>query len=265
MQSQATNDNMLGEYLAVCRARLDPSALGFSTARRRTPGLRREEVALRANISVAWYTLLEQGRGSRPSAGVLNRIAHALALSDAEREHLYMLAQGRPPEVRYQSASATNPRLQRVLDALDPCPAILRSATWDVVAWNQAATVFLVDFAALPPDRRNLLRILFLDPKAGDIHPDWEGAARFMVGAFRAEAVGAGAADEVAPLVCELSELSPLFKQLWNESGVSNPTQGKTVHHPVLGTVTFEYSAFAVDGRKDLSMLVYNLIDRIPR
>ncbi|MES2257420.1 MAG: helix-turn-helix transcriptional regulator [Pseudomonadota bacterium] len=258
---QPNNDHSLGGYLASCRSRLDPVALGFPAGRRRTPGLRREEVAQRANISFAWYTLLEQGRGGRPSASVLKRIAQALMLTAIERDHLFLLALGRPPEVQYQPAPGCSPRLQRVLDLI-PCPALIRSAVWDVVAWNQAATVFLTDFAELPPDQRNLLRLLFLDPHARDIHPDWDGAARFMIGAFRADTVRAGASDQAAALVAELSERHPQFKQLWNEPGISNPQEGKTIHHPVLGTVTFEYSAFTVDGRSDLSLVVYNLLDQ---
>ena len=127
--------NLLGSYLKDRRARLDPAALGLPAARRRTPGLRREEVAQRANISPAWYTWLEQGRGGAPSADVLDRIARALMLTDIEREHLFLLGLGRPPEVKYRTGPVT-PRLQRVLDALSPTPAVIRTAIWDVAAWN---------------------------------------------------------------------------------------------------------------------------------
>src|SRR6059058_6605662 len=116
-------NNLLGSYLRDRRTRLDPAALGFAVGRRRTPGLRREEVAQRANISPTWYTWLEQGRGGAPSADVLNRIAAALMLTDIEREHLFLLGLGRPPEARYRSDESATPRLQRVLDALEPTPA----------------------------------------------------------------------------------------------------------------------------------------------
>src|ERR1700739_2779121 len=138
-----TDDNQLGLYLRDRRAKLDPKTFGLSSARRRTPGLRREEVAQRANISATWYTWLEQGRGGVPSADVLDRIARALALTPVEREHLFLLAQGRPPEARYRETEGVTPRLQRVLDALDLSAAIVRNSTWDVVAWNRAATVVL--------------------------------------------------------------------------------------------------------------------------
>src|SRR5271155_1801947 len=152
------NDNRVGTYLKDRRAKLDPAAFGFSSTRRRTPGLRREEVAQRANISPTWYTWLEQGRGGAPSAAVLDRIAGALMLTDVEREHLFLLGLGRPPEVRYHQSEGVTPRLQRVLDALEPSPAIIRTAIWDVVAWNRAATVMFTDYGALPPGHRNILR-----------------------------------------------------------------------------------------------------------
>jgi len=155
------------------RAKLDPTALGFPSERRRTLGLRREEVAQRANISPTWYAWLEQGRGGAPSADVLDRIARALMLTDVEREHLFLLGLGRMPEVRYQRNEGVTPRLQRVLDALDPSPALIRTATWDVVAWNRAATVMLMDYASLPPERRNILRFIFLDPRARAAQYDW--------------------------------------------------------------------------------------------
>src|SRR6266571_3080466 len=120
----------LGRYLRDRRSRIDPAAFGFG-GRRRTPGLRREEVAQRANISPTWYTWLEQGRGGAPSPDVLERIARALMLTDIEREHLFLLGLGRPPEVRYQASEGVSPRLQRVLDALETSPAIIRTAIWD--------------------------------------------------------------------------------------------------------------------------------------
>ncbi len=116
---------------------------GFPSVRRRTPGLRREEVAQRANVSATWYTWLEQGRGGAPSADVLDRIARALMLTDVEREHLFLLGLGRLPEVRYQAMGDVTPRLQRVLDAFELSPAIVRTATWDVIAWNRAAAAVL--------------------------------------------------------------------------------------------------------------------------
>src|SRR6201993_5088822 len=130
MDKADANENLLGAYLKDRRAKLDPTAFGFPPERRRTAGLRREEVAQRANISPTWYTWLEQGRGGAPSADVLDRIARALMLTGVEREHLFLLGLGRPPEVRYQGDEGVTPRLQRVLAALLPSPAVIRTATW---------------------------------------------------------------------------------------------------------------------------------------
>ncbi len=253
------NGKALGSYLKDRRGRLDPAALGFAVGRRRTKGLRREEVAQRSSISPTWYTWLEQGRGGAPSAGVLDRIAGALMLTEAEREHLFLLGLGRPPEIRYRGAQGVTPRLQRVLDALDASPALIKTATWDVVAWNRAACVVLTDYGALPPDQRNILRLIFGSPRVREAQHDWEGVARFVVSAFRADAARAGAASEVGQLVDELCRLSPEFEALWRENDVAVHGEGvKRLNHPVLGPVALEYSSFAVDGRPDLSMIVYN-------
>jgi transcriptional regulator with XRE-family HTH domain len=249
----------LGSYLKDRRAKLDPAAFGFPARHRRTPGLRREEVAQRANISPTWYTWLEQGRGGAPSAEVLERIARALLLTDVEREHLFLLGLGRPPQVRYRRDEGVTPRLQRVLDALQPSPALIRTATWDVVAWNRAATVMLTDYAALPPQQRNILRFIFLDPRVRAAQYDWDSVARFVVAAFRVDAARAGAAAQVQPLVDELCRLSPEFDAMWRDHDVRTHGEGvKQIRHPLLGLIAFEYSAFAVDGRPDLSMVVYN-------
>ena len=252
--------NLLGTYLRDRRTRLDPAAFGFPAERRRTLGLRREEVAQRANISPTWYTWLEQGRGGAPSADVLDRISRALMLTDFEREHLFLLGLGRPPEARYRKNEGVTPRLQRVLDALDPSPAVIRTATWDVVAWNRAATVMLIDYGSLPPEQRNILRFIFLDPRARAAQYDWESVARFVLGAFRVDAARAGAAAEVEPLVDELCRLSPEFKAMWRDNDVRGAAwRGRQAHPPPgAGPIAFEYSAFSVDGRTDLTMVVYN-------
>jgi transcriptional regulator with XRE-family HTH domain len=259
MSAFVTNESQLGAYLKDRRAKLDPAVFGFPPERRRTPGLRREEVAQRANISATWYTWLEQGRGGAPSADVLDRIARALMLTDVEREHLFLIGLGRPPEARYQGNEGVTPRLQRVLDALDPIPALIRTATWDVVAWNQAATVLLTDYGSLPPRERNVLRLMFLEPRSRAVQYDWESVARFVVGAFRVDAARAGAAAAVEPLVDELCRLSPEFKAMWRDTAIQPHVDGvKRIRHPILGPLAFEYSAFAVDGRLDLTMVVHN-------
>jgi transcriptional regulator with XRE-family HTH domain len=248
----------LAAYLKDRRGRLDPAALGFAATRRRTPGLRREEVAQRANISATWYTWLEQGRGGAPSADVLDRIAHALMLTEVEREHIFLLGLGRSPDIRYQASEGVTPRLQRVLDAMDASPAMVRTLTWDVIAWNAAAAAVLTDYGALPPRERNVLRLIFLNPHTRAAQADWESVARFVVAVFRADAARAGAAT-VQPLVDELSQASPDFAAMWRDHDVRGFGEGlKRLRHPVLGDLPMEYSAFAIDGRPDLAMLVYN-------
>ena len=259
--SLATQDGAgqaLGRFLQDRRAKLDPASFGFSSARRRTPGLRREEVAQRANISSAWYVCLEQGRGGGPSADVLDNLAKALLLTDAEREHLFLIGLGRAPETRYRQPEDIEPRLQRLLDQLSPAPAFIKTATWDVVAWNQAATVLLPNLGQLAANERNTLRMVFLDPRAQALYYDWETVARTAVAAFRADVARAGAMAEVAALVDELSRSSPTFKAMWQDNDVSDSAHAvKDLRHPVLGTMSFECSTFGVDGRQDLTMVVF--------
>ncbi|MBN3751970.1 helix-turn-helix domain-containing protein [Paraburkholderia sp. Tr-20389] len=256
--SMDANDNLLGMYLRDRRTKLDPAALGLPVTRRRTPGLRREEVAQRANVSATWYTWLEQGRGGAPSANVLDRIARALMLTDVEREHLFLIGLGRPPEVRYQAPNGVTPRMQRVLDAMEFSPALVRTSTWDIVAWNRAAQAVLTDYAALAPRERNILRLIFLDAHVRAAQPDWESVARFVVAAFRADAARSGAAKTIQAFVDELSQLSPEFDAMWRANDVRANDEGtKTIVHPLLGLIELEYSAFAVHGRPDLSLVVY--------
>ncbi|MBN9332899.1 helix-turn-helix transcriptional regulator [Devosia sp.] len=259
MVAAAGSNNMLGAYLRDRRERLDAVALGFSGNRRRTPGLRREELAQRAIISPTWYILLEQGRGGAPSADVLDRIANGLMLTEVEREHLFMLGLGRPPEVRYRAVEGVTPRLQRLLDAFEISPAIIKTATWDVVAWNRAAALILTDYGALPVAERNILKLIFGRPEIRSAQLDWDRMARFVVAAFRADAARAGASAEIGQLVGELSAASPEFAAMWSDNDVRNHGEGtKRLDHAILGPIELEYSGFSVDGRPDLGLIVYN-------
>lgn len=252
--------NSLGSYLKDRRTRLDPAAFGFALARRRTPGLRREEVAQRANVSATWYTWLEQGRGGAPSADVLDRIARAMMLTDVEREHLFLLGLGRPPEARYREPEGITPRLQRLLDTLEHSPAFIRTATWDVIAWNKAASAVLTDYSALPEGQRNVLRMMFRDSRVRAAQSNWESVARYVVASFRADVARAGAARNVQSLVDELCATSPEFARLWRDNDVpgGHGDGVKILHHPIAGELSMEFSGFAVDGRPDLTMVVYN-------
>ena len=254
-----TDESSLGNYLKDRRARLDPTAFGLPLMRRRTPGLRREEVAQRANVSATWYTWLEQGRGGAPSADVLDRIARAMMLTDVEREHLFLLGLGRPPEVRYRAPEGITPRLQRVLDTLDHSPAFIRTATWDVIAWNKAAAAVMTDYSTLPNSQRNVLRMMFGDSRVRAAQTDWQSVARYVVASFRADVARAGAARNVQSLVDELCATSPEFAVMWRDNDVQAHGDGlKVLHHPIAGKLSMEFSGFAVDGRPDLTMVIYN-------
>lgn len=254
-----THSVSFGAYLRDRRSRLDPVALGFSNTRRRTPGLRREEVAQRANISATWYTWLEQGRGGAPSADALDRIAKGLLLTESERGHLYMLALGHPPEVKYRISDGITPRLQRVLDALEYSPAIVKTPLWDIVAWNKAAAAVLTNYGELSPDQRNILKIVFCTPHIREMQVDWSQLARSVVAAFRADVIRAGASTDVQQFVTELGARSPEFLMLWQNNDVLPQGEGtKRLQHPVVGLIELEYSGFSVEGRPDLGLIVYN-------
>lgn len=255
----STDDNPLGIFLRDRRARLDPASYGFSPARRRTPGLRREEVAQRAHVSATWYTWLEQGRGGSPSVDVLDRLARALELDAVEREHLFLLAQQRPPQVKYEAPQGATPRLQHVLDAMTYSPAFVRTVRWDIVAWNHAATRVLGDYAAFPPEQRNSLRLIFGNPQVRERMTEWESDARAIVATFRAEIARVGASREVEALVAELCGQSPEFAAMWLDHDVRRYGEGtKHMRHPIVGPIALDYSVFAVNDQPGLSMVVYS-------
>jgi len=261
-----SDDNLLGTYLKDRRAKLDPEAFGIAPTRRRTPGLRREEVAQRANVSATWYTWLEQGRGGAPSSDVLDRISRALALTAAEREHLFLLAQNRRPEVDHVPPEPITPQLQRVLDSLELSPACVRTATWDIIAWNAAAAAVLTDYGTLAPEQRNVLRLFFCDPRVRAKMANWEVEARFVVAAFRSDIARAGASERARGLIEDLCRASPEFEAIWNEYDVRNFGEGtKRYNHPLVGAITLEYSSFAVDGRPDLGLLIHTPATAIDR
>lgn len=258
--SDSSSRSPLGSYLRERRARLDPVALGLPTARRRTPGLRREEVAQRACVSATWYTWLEQGRGGAPSTEALERIAGALMLDTAEREHLFLLAQHRPPRTADAAPTRITSGLRGVLDALPASPAFIKNAAWDVLAWNRAAAVVLTDYALLPPQRRNILHLVFSRPGAMQTMPNWEQVARFVVATFRAETTRAGEAiaARAAELVAELGAASPAFRAMWDAGDVRRHGAGtKHIHKPGAGAIGLDYSAFAIEDQPGLSLVVY--------
>jgi transcriptional regulator with XRE-family HTH domain len=249
----------LGNYLKLCRGRLDPVHFGISASRRRTPGLRREELAQRAGISVTWYTWLEQGRGGGPSREVLSRVAKALLLTKIEREHLFLLAFGSADGCITNSLVEDVPaRLQRVLDAYVGNPAYIKTQRWDLLAWNEAANA-VFGYEGLAVHDRNLLRRMFLNEETRSLVDDWDGVASFVVSTFRREVAHASDDSALQDLVAELCESSAEFRKLWLQHEVR--THGSGIKHlrlPEGRKLDLEYSAFVVDDSPELTMVVFN-------
>lgn len=244
----------LGQFLRTRRARLRPADVGLPQGpRRRTPGLRREEVALLADVGASWYTWLEQGRPIHVSEPFLERLARALRLSPTERAHLFELAQGRPAARPAIAPTTVSPALQRVLDA-HPFPAIVSTPRWDFLAWNRPAAILYGDFARLPVERRNGLWSMFTDPHRRALIPDWEKAARKSVARFRLDAARVADRAEFDALAAELTRVSPDFARFWGEYDLTEITEGsKDLVHPEVGEIAFEHMTlthFEPDGRE---------------
>ncbi|WP_394835544.1 helix-turn-helix transcriptional regulator [Pendulispora rubella] len=248
----------LGAFLRSRRARLSPRDAGFAgEARRRTPGLRREEVAHLAGVGVTWYTWFEQGRDIQVSTQFLECISRALRLDATEREHLFGLAQNRPPPRGPSSAPEIAPALRRMLASI-PGPAYLTTARWDVLAWNESLSAVFGDLESTPPAHRNMLWLVFTYPAYAARMTEWESDARSMLARFRVE-FGRHRDDAAfGQLVRELKEASADFRRWWPEQDVLAPGEGvKRFQHPVAGEIEFEHTSFVVDGGSDLRLVVY--------
>lgn len=250
--------NTLPAFLRDRRERLHPE----SHERRRTPGLRREEVAARAGVSVTWYTWLEQGRGGVPSDEVLERLARALELDAANREVLFLLAHDRPPPRIPAPVAEVSPALQRVLDNLN-VPAFVKTPTFQIVAWNRAAVAVLGDYSQLPHRERNLLRRIF---SAGAEHhmpiEHVDDVRRACLASFRVDITRAGDRDEANALIEELMTNSPDFRRLWDEGEFrSHGVSLKRIVRPDVGEIALETSVFHVEGGQGLTMFVFSPID----
>lgn len=232
------------------------------TGRRRVAGLRREELAQLAGMSVDYLNRLEQGRARTASHAVLDSLAAALRLDGAERAHLFDLAADhRPPpgtgDRALQEVTATT---RRLLDALDDAysPAFVLGRYTDVLAGNRLASALIADFAALPPRDRNQARFVFLDPYARELYGEWESVAADTAAMLRMEA-GRRPDDRVlSALVGELSASSPAFRSLWADQRVIERADGtKAYRHPVVGGLTVSYQALRVAGQEDQTLFVY--------
>ena len=234
----------LAEFLRSRRAAVDPTDVGLpGGGRRRAPGLRREEVALLAGVSVTWYTWLEQGRPINASRQVLEALARTLLLDDAETAHLLVLAD---PE---GAAAATGVDLRpvpdallRLLAALDPAPAYVLGPRWEYLAWNQAQQRLFPSAAELDEAERNLLAIVCTDPSARALIVDWEDEVGHQVAWFRADTAPIRSDPEVVALVERLTASSPTFRQAWERHDVSGfRSRLRRYQHPTAGRLTFEY------------------------
>ncbi|GAA3369706.1 helix-turn-helix domain-containing protein [Streptomyces antimycoticus] len=234
----------LGAFLKARRAQLAPQDLGLpeTDSRRKVAGLRRQEVAQLAAISVDYYTRLEQGR-VRASASVLATLARALRLDDDQQKYLYELA-GRSdarPRRRRGPAQRIRPAMRRLLDQLTGSPAVVLGKRMDILAWNVAAAALFTDFSVTPPGRRNYVRLLFTDPVVRALHREWEHDARDAVAALRMEAAADPDDPELAQLVGELSVQDADFRTWWAEHRVNNLSYGtKHYRHRLVGDLTLD-------------------------
>jgi len=254
--ASGTQRRQLIEFLKGCRGRLTPAQVGLpDTNRRRTPGLRREDVAALAGVSVTWYTWLEQGRDIQVSADVLERISSTLRMSPDEREYLFALVQHRPAPPSAVRKESVSPTLLRMLNAL-ALPAMILTRRWDVIAWNPLIAI-IRDYDALPPERRNLLRILLVEDEVYRKDPDlYEATARRLLAKFRVDYSQAHGDPAFEELIAELTASCPVFTRLWGLAEVVG-THDAVVTHPRGHGVTFEHTSYVPEGSPNLRLIIF--------
>lgn len=252
-------DTALGNFLRNRRAQISPPEGG---TRRRVSGLRREEVAMRAQVSTDYYSRLEQGRHRRPSESVLHALAEALELEEVETRHLFDLARSVADPTSRSSPSPTEqtvrPSLLQLLDSFTAHPAFVRGRRTEVLAMNPLAATLLADLPARPPGQRALIRWAFLDPEAHSRYVDWEQVVRSMVGTLRLDAGRHPHDPLLAELVTELSEGSEQFRAWWADHRVVERRDGiKRLNHPLVGRIDIRYEALQVTGVEDQTLFIY--------
>ncbi|WP_194925136.1 helix-turn-helix transcriptional regulator [Catenulispora pinisilvae] len=269
----ARGDTGLGDFLRSRRAAVDPHEAGMPDdgRLRRVPGLRREELAMLAHVSVDYIVRLEQGRTTRVSRSVLDALADALRLKPDERDYLFTVADVTPGAVSVGSmASAASaptrrpsqpepaPRLRQLLDTMPDVPAIVVDHRMDVLAWNRGAAGLLTDFSALPPAHRNLIRLTFLDQSFRALYGDWQRAAKDCVATLRMEAGRRTDDAALNALVGELSVRDQDFRTWWATHQVRGPSQlVKTYRHPIAGTMDLDVQQFSVDTHPDQKLIAF--------
>jgi transcriptional regulator with XRE-family HTH domain len=250
----------LADFLRTRRASIKPEDVGLPNGgRRRTPGLRREEVAHLAGVGTTWYTWLEQGRDVRASLDVLEAISRALRLSAAERTHLVLLGRGEePPPVR-QPAERATPELRRLVEHLGPSPAFLLGRRWDYLAWNKAAVALFGDLGEVPRPRRNHAWLTFMDPRRREMLTDWEESSRLLVAKFRADSARHLGDPEFEELVHALRQSSAEFCNEWKRHEVAQTGEGrKELRHPDAGLLAFAHAVFHPAEAPEQRLILYS-------
>ncbi|CAI1036330.1 TPA: helix-turn-helix transcriptional regulator [Serratia fonticola] len=249
----------LADFLRMKREKLSPQAVGLpSGTRRRTPGLRREEVAALAGVGLTWYTWLEQGREINASVEFLEDLARVLKLDATERYHLFLLAHQRPPVVAGHQWCQVTPLVRRLLDDLTLRPAYVMNLSWDIIAWNPAADR-LFAIAEHQPQQRNMLWMLFADPELNQRLMGWQEQAPQILASFRRDYARAPQDATMLQRIQALSDVSPQFRQLWQQHDIHGRCQGqRTFLVAGAGEVTFEHASFIVDEDNHLRLVMYS-------
>ncbi|HZH56951.1 helix-turn-helix domain-containing protein [Yanghanlia caeni] len=254
--SDSIRRKALGDFLRSARARVQPESVGLPAGqRRRTPGLRREEVAQLCGISTTWYTWIEQGRPVTVSPAVLARLAGVLRLQRAERQYLFELAECTDPEHERMQGDALPPVLADCVHSITAAAYIL-DRCWNVMSWNQP---FLQLFDGWPvrDARPNLLRYIFLDPAARSLVVDWEERASRVVAEFRADAGAHTGEDDVREVIQELLRESPLFAHWWTRHTVIDRRGGvRDFQHPREGRLSYQQITFRLATRPDCKLVM---------
>jgi transcriptional regulator with XRE-family HTH domain len=259
-------DRQRAEFLRSCRARIKPSDLGLpEPQRRRTEGLRREDVAALSGVSVAWYTWLEQGRQMRVSDEVLERISHTFRLTEDERVYLFSLVQQRPPRLQHDGPQEPPPEIVRMINAA-AVPAVILNLRWDVLAWNRLNSAILRDYAAVPQAQRNLLEILFTGPSSAEDPEEFEKTAARLLAKLRVNYSASGRDPQFESLIRRLESLSPLFRRMWRAPEINVRAYGAhRFHHPQLGELAFENTAYVPDGHPAIRVVMFTPLDGATR
>ncbi|GAA1113284.1 helix-turn-helix transcriptional regulator [Kribbella jejuensis] len=249
----------LGQFLQSRRSKVRPDDVGLPPGRdRRVSGLRREEVALLANVSVDYYVRLEQGRAGNPSTAVLTAVADALRLDRTERDHLRQLACSAPPAV--PPKTAVRPQLRAMIEAMHELPALVVDRLSNVLAWNAAALEVVADFEN--GAERNLARLYFLDPSAREYYADWQTVARDAVALLRRASAEYADDTELSTLAAELRAASPDFDGFWTSNDVQNRSHcPKALNHPTAGRLTFTLESLQLPGDDGQHVITYTPAD----